>query len=277
MPGLRRAAAGASERHERVSTMLRARRVAFVAVLALVGGLALTGCRSQPGMAVYVGSAKYTQKDVDKLADQLANVPGYPKSAARGQVVQWLVVRDLDKRLIAGGHWSAPPVDLAGATSQFEQALQVPDAAAAKKVVADSRPLITLFAEVNAYGAVVRQHASAARPSDADYQDLYDHAKAAGLVQGGQDEAAYRQSLGPQNEQVFAQTIGLKNLYKGALGKANVSVNPKYGPADLVLLPDSSNHTLVELPLTANGRQSAVVPAPAPLDAGTAQVPADNG
>ena len=255
--------------------MLRARRVTFVAALALAGGLALTGCRSQPGMALYVGSTSYTQKYVNGLADQLAHIPGYPKADARSQVVQWLVERDLDRRLVQRNGWPAPKVDVAGATSQFEQALQISDTSAAKKTVAASQPLIKLFAEVNAYGQVTRQHAGTATPTAADNEDLYEHANAAGLVQGGQDEQAYISSLGAQNQQVFSSTIGLKNMYKSEVKRANVSVNPKYGPADLVLLPDSNNHTLVDVPLTANGSQPAVTAAP--HDTSAAQPPVDNG
>src|SRR5690242_4751574 len=92
--------------HERVSTMLRARRVAFVAVLALMGGLALAGCRAQPGAAIYLGTARYTEKYVDELSDQITKL-GYDRGNGRQTVAQWLVVRDLGKRIVADKHFPA--------------------------------------------------------------------------------------------------------------------------------------------------------------------------
>jgi hypothetical protein len=260
--------------------MQRARRVAAVAVLALVGGLMLTGCRSQPRAAVYVGSTRYTQKTVDELAKQLAKVPGFARGPSRQRIVQWLVMRDLGRRLVAANHWDQPKIDMTVATGQIQQAMGT-DPAKTAKATATMQPLIKLYADFQGYNAVVQQHAGQTVPTEADYADLYARAKAAGLVPAGVDEAAYRTSLGDQNDQVFRSNIGLKALYAAEIKKAKVTINPRYAPAELPLLQDSGNHALVVLALDAKGGRPAVVPAPPtvkpsqpPTDSGN---PADSG
>lgn len=57
-----------------LSTMLRVRRGALVAVLALVGASVLTGCRSEPGIAAYVGHEKITVDRVDAILDAVDKV-----------------------------------------------------------------------------------------------------------------------------------------------------------------------------------------------------------
>ena len=247
--------------------MQRARRVALVAVLALVGGLALAGCRSQPGAAIYVGTATYSQKYVDNLSEQLLKVPGFSRTDGRQTVAQWIVMRDLGKRMVADNGWPAPNVDTEAAKGQFQDALQSSEPDTAAKTVDSIRPLIQLYAEFQGYNAAAQQHASPAQPTDADYADLYQRAKAAGLVEPGATEATYRESLGAQNDQLFRANIGLRNMYLKTIKKANVSVNPKYGPVELTLLHDSNNHPLVVIPLNARTAAPAVVPAPGRTEA----------
>jgi hypothetical protein len=242
--------------------MQRVRRLAFVAVLALAAGLVLSGCRSQPGAAIYIGSAKYTEKYVDGLSDQLTKLPGLSRGDGRRTIVQWIVIRDLGKRMVSDKNWAPPQVDEQAASSQFMDAMQG-DPALAQKVIAAIRPLIRLYAQYQGYIAAAQEHVTPAKPTDADYADLYARAKAAGLVQAGMDEATYRENLGPQNEELLASNLGLRNLYSDVIKKSDVSINPKYAPAELTLLHDSNNNPLVVIPLNAKAGQPAVVPAPA--------------
>ncbi|GII24146.1 hypothetical protein [Planosporangium mesophilum] len=243
--------------------MQRARRLASLAALALVGTLALTGCRSQPGAAVYIGSTTYSEKYVDGLSEQLAKVPGFTRGEGRKNIAQWLVVRDLGKRMAAEKHWPAPEIDEAGATAQIEDALRAGGNGGSQQDVEAVRPLIRVYAEYEGYKGLVQQNVALAKPTDADYADLYERAKAAGLVPAGMDAATYRkEGLGPQNDQLFRANVGLRNLYSEAVKKANITINPKYAPAELVLLHDQQNHPLVVVPLNTRPGKPAVVPAP---------------
>ncbi|GAA1816197.1 hypothetical protein HC028_10135 [Planosporangium flavigriseum] len=239
--------------------MQRARRVASIAGLALVGTLALTGCRSEPGAAIYVGSTTYSHEYVDGLSAQLQKVSSLSRGDGRQTIAQWLVVRDLGKRMVADNKWPAPEVDEHGAESQIQQALPTAERGSLETL----RPLIKIFAEYEAYRGAVQQHATLAQPTDADYADLYQRAKVAGLVGPGVDEATYRKSLGAQNDQLFRANVSLRQLYSEAVKKANVSVNPKYAPAELALLRDQQNHALVVVSLNSKAGQPVVVQAPA--------------
>jgi hypothetical protein len=243
--------------------MQRARRLALLAVLALVGTLALTGCRSQPGAAIYIGSATYSQHYVDGLADQLQKMPNFARGDSRQTIAQWLMTRDLGKRLVADQHWPAPEVDEQAATAAIQSGLQQ---AGGQGTVEPLRPFIQLFAQYQAYRGAVQQHITPEQLTDADYAELYQRAKAAGQVPPNVDVATYRQSLGQQNEQLLQVILGMRKLYAGVVKTADVSLNPKYGPAELVLLSDQKNNAMVVLPLNAKAAgQTAVVPAPAQL------------
>src|SRR5262245_33997330 len=76
--------------------MQRARRLALVAVLPLLGALALAGCRSEPGVAAYAGSNKYTIEQVEALANEVkGKVQDY--GSVRQTVLSWLIIRDLGR------------------------------------------------------------------------------------------------------------------------------------------------------------------------------------
>jgi hypothetical protein len=229
--------------------MQRARRVALVAVLALVGGLALAGCRSQPGTAVNVGSAEYSEKQVNQLGDELAKAGSSAgsKSDARHTIVEWIVQRDAARRYVAEKQWETPAVDF--------------EATAQQTGLPANDPLNKLFAEFRVYDGVVTQHAPDAEPSSAEWTDFYQRALAAGLIKGGLSEQQFRDSIGQNGEQSFRNALGRRNVYQEAIKKANVAVNPKYG-TELGLLRDQSNHVYVATSLNSNGNSSAVVPAP---------------
>lgn len=261
--------------------MQRARRAAVFAALALAGALALTGCRAEPGVALYVGDTRYTQQQVDGLAEQLATIPGIGTADSRKQVIQWVVARDVGKRIVADQKWPEPRVDTQESSGRFAEAVQqgIQQEEAAKlgnnptneqvgkaeeeitRRVTDRMstlaPLVQLYAEFQAYIALAQQRSTAAQPTEQDYADLYRRAQQAGLVEPSMTVADYRSQLGEQNEQIFAANIGLRNLYADAIKRANVTVNPRYAPAELALLSDNQRNPLVVIPLNAKAVRGA--------------------
>jgi hypothetical protein len=243
--------------------MQRARRLTSLAALALVGSLALTGCRSQPGAAIYIGSATYSEQYVNGLADQLQKVSTLNRGDGRQTITERLMVRDLGKRLVADKKWPAPEVQEESAATLIRNALQSGGQGGAQPSIEPFRPLIQVLAQYQAYRGVVQQHATLEPASDADHAELYERAKTAGQVPSGVDAAAYRQMLGPDNERTLQATLGLRKLYAEALKGTDVSLNPKYGARELVLLRDDKNNPMVVVPLDAKGAKTAVVRAPA--------------
>lgn len=253
--------------------MQRARRTALLVTLALLGAATLTGCRSEPGVAIYIGGARHTQHEVDDLAAKLAMIPTsvLPQSGIGGnreQIVKWLVLRDLIKRTATAEKWDAPKVDVDGASAQLQTAMQQdPGASASADKVAAKvravRPVIALLVESQAYVQLAQQHAKAAQPSDADYAELFTRAKAGGLIPPGTPEAEFRQGIGEENAQLVAAKIGLRNLLADMLKKADVVINPKYAPAEWSVLDDGNGHELIVLSLGGTSGSAPVREAPA--------------
>jgi hypothetical protein len=243
--------------------MKRARRLTSLAAVALVGSLALTGCRAQPGAAIYLGATTYSEQYVNGLADQLQKMPSFSRADSRQTIAQWLLERDLGKRLVADKKWTEPKVDEQAATAAVQDGLQQAGAqSGAQPSIASLRPFIQLFAQYSAYRGAVQQHVTPAQISDAEYAEVYQRTKAAGEVPPGVDVASYRKLLSPDNQRALQLTLGLRNLYAEALKGTDASLNPKYGPAELVLLRDQKNNPVVALPLNAKGATTVVVPAP---------------
>jgi hypothetical protein len=242
--------------------MQRARRLAPLAALALVGTLALTGCRSQPGTAIYIGSTAYSETYVNGLAEQLQKLPGFTRGDGRTRATEWLVVRDLGKRMVAEKGWPAPEVDEQSAVTQIQGALQAGGSGGAQDI-RSFQPLIKVYAEYEAYRGALQQHAAPVELTNADYADLYQRYKAAGLLPANLDEAAFRQGLPQEDQQLIQPNLGLRELYNEAIRKASVRVNPQYGLSELPLLRTKDGRAIIAAPLDAKAGQPAVVPAPA--------------
>jgi hypothetical protein len=224
--------------------MYRVRRVSLLAILAVVGALTLSGCRSQPSVAIYVGNTTYTQKQVEKLATELKAIPEFKTGDARKLVTQWIVRRDVARKMLTDRRIALPAVEL----QQAAQSTGLPATGA----------LVKLYAEYQAFNGAIQERSTPAEPTDADFAELYRRAKLAGLVQPGTPEAQFRQGLGDQNLQLFATNLGIRNIYLDGIKKAHVTVNPRYAD-DVALLSDNAGHALVVLPLNSKQSTSAVV------------------
>src|SRR5262245_45285808 len=81
--------------------MQRARRAALCALLALLGGFALAGCRTEPSVAAYVGDARYSLAEVDRIVATAESGKDAAVTADRQWVVRLIVTRDLARQLAA--------------------------------------------------------------------------------------------------------------------------------------------------------------------------------
>jgi hypothetical protein len=223
--------------------MHRLRRGALVAAVTVLGALALSGCRSQPSVAIYVGDTAYSQKRVERMAAELQKLPNYTKADTRRLVAQWIVQRDVAKRMLTVRHIALPAAQ--------------PDEVAKQAGLPANSELVRLYSEYQAFNGAIQQRATPAEPTEADFTDLYKRAKAAGIA-AGQSEAQFRQGLGDQNLQLFETNLGIRNIYQDGIKRANVTVNPRYGN-EIALLSDNAGHALVVMPLNSKAKLPAVV------------------
>ena len=218
---------------------MRVRRLAAVVALALAAGPALTGCRSQPGVAVYLGDRRVSAAEVDGIVKAVngesdrrlaawvharATNPGSlppPMVRTSGtEVVSLIVLAGLGRRVIGerGLDTRQVPVDTVAETFGL----------------APTDPYVALWVD---YLTGLQSVAAAepARPLTDDEADRLYTAGAAG------PDADYDDAI-----HTFKSSVGLATLFEAqgrlgaAMGAAGVSVNPRYGP--------------VVLPVVLNGR-----------------------
>jgi hypothetical protein len=234
--------------------MQRARRFAPIALMALIGGLALAGCQSNaPDVAVQIGDMRFTNSQVDDIVDQIdgevlaaaANQPtpsptppvGLPKDqfgSIRQRVVQFVVFNELARRYAAEKGLALPTPDYTASASQIG--------------LAANNPYVKLATDNEAYRTLLTSKIAAAAPSEADLREAYARVKKVSPDVPSYDE------IKPQLLQLpdLAAGLGLRNELKAATGRYGVSLNPRYEPFELPLAVVSAGQSqivLVALPL----------------------------
>jgi hypothetical protein len=211
--------------------MPRTRRFARIAALAIAGGLALTGsaaltgcAKAQPGTAAYVGDTRYTERQVDELvADARANVEGQRLGDIRREILRWLVATDLARRVAAARSIAIAPADYAAAAQQ----IRVPE---------DSRLAVAFGDYASAVGSLVNG-VPPVQPTDEDVRDIYDAAKAGGVLANEITfEDAVQRIRGISDLPI---RVGVMKAIQEASDKAGVVISPRYRPlvVDVLNLP----------------------------------------
>lgn len=221
------------------------RRLVAVAVAGALVLAGLTGCRSEPGSAAFVGGTRITVHTVDAMLDGLlvdgANVRESDKGAARQQITSVLTFLEVATRYAQSQGYPTPPAEYQALATQ----LGLPS----------SNGYVRAVAEAQAYQALLEQRATPVAVSDTEYGAIADRVNAqVGGAAGGRDEVV------AQFKANFADQIGRAVAVRDELTKAikqyDVTVNPLYAPAAWVLLQLQFKQTgqqvdLVVLPLTA--------------------------
>ncbi len=231
--------------------MHRARLVP-AAILAVLAGLALTGCRTQPGIASYVGDHRLTDNEVEQLVTTIEtdvkNGGGALEKEAYGNirqlVVQLTVFTEIAKRYAAEKGLTLPEQDYEAAAQQF--GLPVTD------------PFVKLAVDSDSYRNLLLENAQPANPTEADLRDAYDRVVASGVQEVTFEQLRDELAALPQ----LRSGVGLRNELSAAADRYGVSVNPRYQPLDMPLsgVPGQSGEIwLVVLPLGATGSTPAVV------------------
>jgi hypothetical protein len=204
--------------------MQRARRAALCAVLALLGGFALAGCRTEPSVAVYVGDARYSQAEVDRIVATANATKDAAVTADRQWVVRLIVTRDLARQLAAEKGVTVEPAEV----DSLSRVLS-PSA---------GTEYTRLWAEVTILEGELQRTVIPAPVSDDDLLRFYRSGVSAGFFGPGATLEELREQL---NARLVAALIGLRRLIADAVVSHHVSVNPRFTPLALpVLLPSNS-------------------------------------
>jgi hypothetical protein len=188
------------------------RRVALAVALTLLGAAVLSGCRSEPGIAAYVGDLKITEKQVNEVVTD-AGPPKTILGNIRQQTVSWLVVGEVARRHAAANGFTVEKPDY----GQVAEQLQVP---ADKKIV-------KIYGDLVAAVDALYVQAKPVQPTPADLQAIYDQQAAAGQVPPGTTLEAFAASIDMDK---LGRLLGLRNALRDAAKAYHVVVNPKYRP-----------------------------------------------
>ncbi|MEE6263349.1 hypothetical protein [Plantactinospora sonchi] len=225
--------------------MQRARRLASIAVIAVLGTTALSACRSEPNVAAYVGDRKITENEVTSvLNDAKSKVPptstptveaGAPEAGAppestvkaptRGEVVRVLVMEEVCRRLAADKGFQpaqAPPADeWAG-----QQGLPV-----GSRYVQHAINLQSCISAAPTGQPVA--------PSQQDLADLMARGQAAGVMPPEVDVEQVRQRY---DGDTLRGGFALRQTLTTAVADYRVKLNPRYGQQEypLLLLGDAA-------------------------------------
>ncbi|HEU4423299.1 MAG TPA: hypothetical protein VFR67_12265 [Pilimelia sp.] len=230
--------------------MQRARRLASIAVVTVAGLLALAGCRTDPAVAAYVGSQRYTEDQVTQIYDELhARVleavrtqtqqqgQGQPAASpspvpdkvelpvTRQEVVAALIGRDVLKAV--AGKQGIAKAELPA--SELVQLRGLPASAA-------DTEFARVWAEHEGYRLALREGVSGRTPTETELRALFDR-----LVEGGRFDAAqlpfaqFASSLNDEDRQYVGRLMALRDAVEAEVRAGDIVVNPRYGQAELVV------------------------------------------
>ncbi len=237
---------------------MRARRLVAVASVA-VGLVALAGCRTQPGVAAYVGDQRITEDAVSGVLDELREsaaptadpAPGAPPTQlpGRNQVVSTLVLGEVCQRVSADkGYRPQGQAEPAQVASQLGLA---PESEYVRKVA----DLYTCLSGLPA--------GEPAAPTEQELADVVAAGREAGVIPADvPDDAAARQLDVPQLRTALATRKSLAE----AVEAYDVTVNPRYRPLEFPVLSFSGNAPAVSVPLGEPGSDAVTdISTPEPL------------
>ncbi|MEU4569674.1 hypothetical protein [Micromonospora sp. NPDC023956] len=239
---------------------MRARRLVAVASVA-VGLIALSGCRSEPGVAAYVGDQRITEDAVTRILDELRDdagastpeqpateqpVPGQPtgqpgapgeqRLPSRGEVVSTLVLGEVCQRLSAEKGYrpqNQVPVE------QVSQQLGYPTDTTYPQRVAQ---LYTCLSGVPAGQPVA--------PTEQEMTDLVKAGKAAGAIP---EEVTVEQATSQLDGQQLRTALATRKTLAEAVQGYDVTVNPRYRPLSFPVLSFTGDVAAVSVPLGEAG------------------------
>jgi hypothetical protein len=197
--------------------MLRARRVASIAVVAALGLVSLGGCRigPDPAVAAYVGSVEITDARVTNIVDEFfatleEQQQGLDRTFLKNQMMHFLVLDEVVTEYAEAKDIQIPPADTAAVAQQ-------------QSLPADIE-LTKVVAEYSAALGALNEAATSIAPTEADQREAYAHA----TVENQPVSQPFEQVQQFFDEQALGRSLGLRKMLNEALAAADVTVNPRY-------------------------------------------------
>jgi hypothetical protein len=224
------------------------RRLASIAVIAVLGATVLAGCRSEPGVAAYLGAAEITEDRVTAIIAELREV-GEAPSPTRREVVTMLLLNQVCERLSADRGF--PPRQQV-TPEQVAQQFGYP---AGSDWAREQARSYTCFS-----GLPVDQQVA---PTTEELADLVERGREAGFVPATMSDADAARQL---DREQLRSALARRDLFNGALAGYDVTVNPRYRPLEYPLLNFRAGVPAVSVPL-GEGDSETVIDADADADA----------
>jgi hypothetical protein len=249
------------------------RRLSAVAVAGALAVAGLAGCRSDPGVAAYVGSTQITETQVDKIAEETETLVAQHNEArnalseekratlpdddrlsydavapTRERIVSTLIFGEVCRQMRQEGGKSAPPAEETAA-KQVAHAESLPEDA----------PFVQDRVEYYSCLSSLSGEAPPVTPTAEQLRELYDRGVAAKVFEAAQPFEQVAAQLAA-NEQVRG-AFGARQVLVAAVEGHDVTVNPRYRPLELPILIFSQNDTAVSVPLSPVDADPAVADA----------------
>ncbi|GGJ99639.1 hypothetical protein GCM10010123_32020 [Pilimelia anulata] len=196
---------------------MQGRRIVAVIGVAGFALAGLVGCRSDPGVAAYVGDRRISDTEVAAVADEyVASLPAANQAAVnrtdlRAQVLRLMIVGDA--------------VDAYARANSIPVA-QVPlnEFATAQKLPPQIR-LTPLFAKYVAGQDALRSRVKPVAPSEEQKREAYRNT----TIQGRPLSEPFEAVSNNFSTETLGVPLALRDLVARALTDARVTVNPRYG------------------------------------------------
>jgi hypothetical protein len=214
--------------------MQRARRFASIAVVAALGSIVLSGCRSEPDVAAYLGDKRITEDQVTAVIDEVQEKiqpDSGMRAPARDQVLGTMVFGELCARLTAERGYRSPGQIL---PEQVAQQFGVPADTAYARHTADL---------LSCLGGVPAENLAA--PTEEQLADVVARGKAGGALPDTYSLSDAAELDGDQ----LRTALATRKLLTEAAEEFDITVNPRYRPLEYPLLSFQGNVAAVSVPL----------------------------
>jgi hypothetical protein len=209
--------------------MHRARRLASAVAVAVLGLTGLAACRSEPGVAVYLGDQRITEDRVNAIAREAEPPAATPRAqeptaapsapaqpaVSRQDVVDLLVSLDLGKQIVAEKRLSVPD--------------QVtPEQVAAELGIAPGSEYARMYGEWIDVAQAIMGAEQPGAPTDEQIMTVYDGLVEAGAIEPNLSLAQVKQAFGDGQFVAVASALGDQLAAKADAD--GTTVNPRYLP-----------------------------------------------